>query len=135
MRYRCRNPSADNYRHYGGRGIRVCDRWEIFQNFLDDMGVKPSGAHTIDRIDNDCDYEPSNCRWATPKEQNRNRSTTRMMEWEGKSVPLGALCETYGIRYGIVQTRMARGGWDLRGALTEPLRKVKSPQRRRRSAP
>jgi hypothetical protein len=73
MRNRCRNEKAHNYARYGGRGITICERWESFENFLADMGTKPKG-YSIERNDNDGNYEPGNCGWATRIEQNKNKS-------------------------------------------------------------
>lgn len=73
MRARCLNTRHVSYKNYGGRGITICERWSQFHAFFEDMGEKPSPEMSLDRIDNDGNYEPSNCRWATPKEQSSNR--------------------------------------------------------------
>jgi hypothetical protein len=73
MRYRCNNPNHHAYENYGGRGITVCSRWDNFENFLQDMGPRPSLEYTLDRIENNGNYEPNNCKWATALEQRHNR--------------------------------------------------------------
>jgi len=89
MKTRCYNKNATRFLNHGGRGIKVCDRWlNSFENFLSDMGKKPSNKHSIDRINNDGNYELSNCRWATQKEQSSNRRTNRFIEYNGKILTL-----------------------------------------------
>lgn len=80
MHERCRSPKSQKWTNYGARGIVVCQRWTSYENFLADMGRRPSKAHSLDRVDNDGNYEPSNCRWATKKEQVDNRRTFGRIE-------------------------------------------------------
>ena len=116
MRRRCAARSGDKFRRYGARGITVCDRWrESFENFLADMGRKPTPKHSIDRVDNDGNYEPSNCRWATAKEQQRNRGFNRLVTIGGKERCVSEWAEVAGITHGLIQHRLAVGvsGSDL----------------------
>lgn len=80
MLFRCNNVRAVNYEYYGGKGIKVCERWKSFENFLSDMGEKPTPQHQIDRIDSDKNYEPNNCRWVMPVINIRNRRHTKLNE-------------------------------------------------------
>lgn len=96
MRKRCSYPQSDSYAEYGGRGISVCERWEDFINFLADMGERPEGC-TIDRIDSDGDYTPENCRWATSKQQGRNKRNVKPIIFYGEKVFLIDIARKYSI--------------------------------------
>lgn len=99
MRQRCSNPTVDRYPQYGGRGISVCDRWKSFESFYEDMGDIPSPKHSIGRIDNNGNYEPSNCRWETPEEQGSNTSRTLLIEHDGVTKSLSQWAGELGADY------------------------------------
>src|SRR3990172_3476320 len=106
---RCHNPLSNNYRNYGMRGISVCERWRFFENFLEDMGEAILGM-SIDRINNDGNYEPNNCRWATKKEQSRNKRTNRLITVHGKMKTVKEWSEITGLPETTLGWR-ARKGW------------------------
>ena len=106
---RCRSPANHKWPRYGGRGIRVCDRWLTFDAFLADMGERPSRAHSIDRLDNDGNYEPANCRWATVAEQARNKSATRRFSLNGEHLCRAELARRLGLRDFVPEKRIRRG--------------------------
>lgn len=129
MIQRCTNEASENFADYGGRGIKVCDRWRSsFADFLADMGKKPSPGLTIERIDVNGHYEPGNCRWATVKEQCNNKRTTRYIEHAGQRLPLMAWSESLGMPRWVIQNRL-RGGWSAEETLSTPVRPMK-PRRR-----
>lgn len=105
---RCSNPNVPSWKHYGGRGITVCERWQDFANFLADMGERPEGL-SIERIDNDAGYSPENCVWADQKAQTRNKRDTVFVMIDGVRRPLVALCEEYGVNYQAAWARHKRG--------------------------
>lgn len=98
MKRRCYKTADNRYHRYGARGITVCERWlEGFENFIEDMGCKPTSEHSLDRIDNDKNYEPLNCRWATDPQQRRNKSTNRWIEYNGEKLILQDWVNNYGL--------------------------------------
>lgn len=120
MLTRCNNPNDTHYDRYGGRGIKVCKRWtEKFENFLNDMGERPIGS-TLERINNDGDYEPGNCRWVTRKDQMRNRCNTPFVTYEGKRIAVVALAERLGISRYKLYHRIVRRGWPVERAIAVP---------------
>jgi hypothetical protein len=120
MLSRCRNANHKAFANYGGRGVTVCDAWHKFEAFAADMGERPDGG-MLDRIDNNGGYEPSNCRWATRKEQNSNRRNCIMVDCGGERVTLREYCRRKGMTYRPVVKRIRDGGWPVEMALTTPV--------------
>lgn len=127
MKARCERPSEPGFTDYGARGIRVCDRWrDCYEKFLSDMGRRPTARHSIDRIDVNGHYEPSNCRWATPEQQARNRRNNHYITFEGETLCIAEWSERLSISAHVISARI-NSGWSPERALTTPLR----PQRNR----
>lgn len=122
MIQRCTDPKCDRYKDYGGRGIQICDEWLYdFDAFAD--WAKANGYEeglTIDRIDNDEDYKPTNCRWITKREQNRNKRTNVMVTYRGETKALTTWCEEFGLKYDPIHNRIHEG-WDVEKAFNTPL--------------
>lgn len=117
---RCENPNQNHYDRYGGRGIKVCDEWHDFWNFAkwsDSVGGRPKG-YTLDRIDNDGNYEPSNCRWADWKTQTTNKSSNVFIEFRGQTKTLTEWAEHFNLHPHTLQERL-KNGWNIERALTE----------------
>lgn len=122
---RCTNPKSDKYLHYGGRGILICERWlSDIKNFISDMGFAPSPKHSIDRIEVNGNYEPSNCRWATQKEQMNNTRSNKIIEFNGEKLTLSHWCDRFNTSAHLVRGRV-RKGWEFERALKAPARKDK----------
>lgn len=129
MRRRCENPNTEKYRVYGGRGIKVCERWKNFQNFYDDMSPTYVQGLQIDREDNDGDYSPDNCRWVTNRQNSRNRGNLRLLTFKGMTMCLAEWAEEVGISRGCLSLRINRRGWTVEEALTTP--PLKSARRKK----
>ena len=115
---RCYRPSIERYPYYGGRGITVCAQWrESFAAFIADMGRRPSSSHQIDRIDNDGNYEPSNCRWATRQQQANNKSNNTHLTVDGRTQTLAAWERETGLAASMICRRISRG-WSAVDAVT-----------------
>jgi hypothetical protein len=119
MKDRCYNPNSKHYENYGGsRGITVCQRWKkSFLNFLEDMGERPSLAHSLDRIDNEGSYCAENCKWSTKKEQGRNRRNNVSVKYKGKKYLLCELSEKTGISQPLLRMRIIVYGWPVERAI------------------
>ncbi|WP_176317340.1 hypothetical protein [Burkholderia vietnamiensis] len=119
MIQRCTDQNCRAYPDYGGRGIKVCDRWLTFENFLADMGLPPQKGLTLDRFpNNDGNYEPGNVRWATKKEQANNRRSSRILAFNGESMTIAQWEDRQGFRRGLINTRL-QDGWTVERAITQ----------------
>lgn len=120
MRQRCLNPKSTAYSYYGGRGIQVCDRWEDYDCFVEDMGFAPYGLQ-LDRIDTNGNYEPGNCRWVTASVQANNKRNNRIVEFGGEALTIGQWAERLGLDWDVLQQRIDRQKMPLERALTPGL--------------
>lgn len=124
MLARCQEPNNASFKHYGGRGIKVCDRWSSdingFQNFLADMGERPGGDYQLDREDNNGGYEPGNCRWVTGKVNCRNKRNNRLITHAGEAMCLSAWAERLGLSKNCLHARLKN--WSVERALATPLK-------------
>ena len=120
MMDRCSNPKSTFFSFYGGRGIKVCERWKRFEDFLSDMGPRPSLRHSIDRIDNDGDYEPGNCKWATATEQANNTSRNVLITIGSQTKTMSQWCKETGVDPDLASQRIIRDKWAPGDAVTVP---------------
>jgi hypothetical protein len=127
MKSRCNNQNNNDYKNYGGRGIKVCDKWSGemgFKNFIDDMGKRPGSNYSLDRINVDGNYEPTNCKWSTKIEQNQNKRTSIIVIYNGTDINLMELARTLDINYATLKKRY-RAGWTIEKMTTTPAGKYK----------
>jgi hypothetical protein len=123
--------SDKHFKAYQGRGICVCDRWLSFELFLEDMGECPPGL-TIDRMDNDGNYEPGNCRWTDNRTQQRNRRSNHVVEWQGEQITIIELSERVGIKYRTLMSRITQLKWTVEEAATTPASLTRNKRRKSR---
>lgn len=121
MRVRCLIRNTRGFNRYGGIGIKICERWSKFENFLADMGERPSRLHSIDRIDSTGNYEPENCRWADPFEQATNRRSVRRITYKDAVHSLASLARLAGCSEEVLRSRFKRG-WSVEKAVETPVR-------------
>ncbi len=119
MKSRCGNPKHSGFHRYGGRGIKVCEKWQSFPGFLEDMGERPKGM-VLDRIDNNGNYEPGNCRWISQMENSNNKRDNVFFEFNGKRQTLSQWSRELGLNRRLLGDRR-RKGWSTERMLTEPV--------------
>ena len=121
MLARCRNQNVRAYKNYGARGITVCERWDSFENFYEDMGPRPPRM-TLDRRDNSLGYCKENCRWITRREQARNTRANRIVEYRGESRCVAEWSEITGIPAGTLIDRLGHDGWSIEDVFNRPIK-------------
>lgn len=121
MMQRCYNENNPSYHNYGGRGIKVCERWHNYSSFIKDIGNRPKGG-TLDRINNNGNYEPKNCRWVDMKTQQNNRRNNRIIVHNGKEYTVSELARIYGVEREILFDRVLKYGWSVEDAISTPIR-------------
>jgi hypothetical protein len=122
IKRRCKPGNEKRHPYYAGRGIKVCERWQVFENFLEDMGRAPTQKHSLDRIDGDGDYEPENCRWVTHEAQCNNRRNNRLTTINGETKTRTQWARVYGISPQTIISRLS-SGWDEVRAITTPVQR------------
>lgn len=121
VKRRCLDPRVKGYKNYGGRGVKICSRWrESFENFYADMGDRPSRRHSLERRNNDGDYTPENCYWATDIEQHNNTRRSRFLEFQGKKQTITQWARELDINVATLYNRVKRG-WNTTRILTAPV--------------
>ncbi len=119
MKQRCNNPKCESYENYGARGISYCERWEQFENFIEDMGRRPNDDYTLERKENNGNYNKGNCVWATRVEQARNFRSNVILEFNGQKKCISEWGEIYGVKHDTISSRIERG-WSIEAAITTP---------------
>ncbi len=117
---RCKNPQHSGYRIYGGRGIKVCERWKLFSKFLADMGRRPSDDHSLGRINNEGNYCPENCRWETALQQQNNTRVTRLITFGSQTKSVSEWNRHLGFPHGLLAQRLCTLKWSVEKAITTP---------------
>ena len=121
MKRRCFNPNIKNYSDYGGRGITVCDRWLNLDNFLADMGSRPTAKHSLDRIDNNADYSPKNCKWSTKAEQDNNKRNNHLITIDDVTLTIAQWAKKMSISHQVIRDRL-KLKWSEFDAVMIPVR-------------
>lgn len=121
---RCDNPNSPNFKHYGARGIEVCERWKNFEHFLEDMGLRPSPEHSIERIDNDGPYSPTNCKWGTDSEQANNTRQNVRITFNGRTLTIAQWAVELKLPHTMLRQRVD-SGWPVERVFSQPARITK----------